>query len=443
MKHLFKTALAPAIILLSLLFVAPAMAQTMSFAQKLLASDGSASDNFGGSVGLDGNTIVIGARNNGYYRGAAYVFTRSGGVWTEQQKLTANDAAAWDLFGESVSMDGDTMVISARHDDDNGPASGSAYVFTRSDGVWTEQQKLTTSDAAENDNFGYSVALDGDTAVIGSIYASAYVFTRSGGIWTEQQKLVSSDGEDLFDFKVAVDGDTAVICAYGSDDDTLGSGAAFVFTRSGDVWTEQQRLTPTDDAHFHLFCDSVDLDADTAVIGAPGDGDTGSAYVFTRSGDVWTEQQKLTASDGEAADNFGRSVAVRENGVLIGSSGHDPNYAGKAYLFNRSAGVWTEKQKFTAGEGGDLFGRSVDVDDGVVVIGATLDDDLGEYSGSAYIFAQRTLLGVFFCFPTCEPFGRFGCDNVVFRCYLLPVVVVIFPIIIIWSFWFFRRRQRS
>ena len=189
--------------------------------------------------------------------------------------------------------------------------------------TFSQQAKLTASDGDNNDFFGISVAIDGDTAVAGapldngdlSNQGAAYVFTRSGTTWTEQQKLTASDGKanDLFGTSVAIDGDTVVAGAPG-DGGTANSGAAYVFTRSGTTWTEQQKLTASDGAANDLFGASVSIDGDTAVVGAPNDdGGTinqGAAYVFTRSGTTWTEQQKLTASDGAANDFFGASVAI-------------------------------------------------------------------------------------------------------------------------------------
>ena len=174
---------------------------------KLTASDGAGGDWFGFSVAVDRDTAVVGAALDGVggnaSQGSVYVFTRSSGSWTQQQKLTASDGAASDWFGRSVAMSGDTAVVGAPFDDDNGTDSGSAYVFTRSSGSWTQQQKLTAPDGAASDRFGISVAVDGDTAVVGAYLdtiggdreqGSAYVFTRSGGSWTQQQKLTASDG---------------------------------------------------------------------------------------------------------------------------------------------------------------------------------------------------------------------------------------------------------
>ncbi len=292
--------------LVSFLFfivAAPASAITPTEVAKLLANNGAARDYFGNSVALDGDTVLIGAwgdQDNGDDSGSAYVFTRSGSSWTEQAKLTAIEGAALDLFGNSVALFGDTALIGAWGDHDNGNNdSGSAYVFTRSGSSWTELAKLTASDGAADDWFGISVALDGDTAVVGAeqgrqgvfpISGAAYVFTRSGGSWTEQAKLLASDGTfgDGFGRSVALSGDTLVIGALerwdGGGYPDL-NGSAYIFTGSGSSWREQAKLTASDGVEGDNFGISVALGGDTAVIGAFGDDDggnqSGSAYVFS------------------------------------------------------------------------------------------------------------------------------------------------------------------
>ncbi len=399
-----------ALALLMGVIASPAWALTQNEIQKLLASDGAAGNLFGITVAVDGDTAVIGALlddDAGANSGSAYVFTRDEfGIWSQQAKLTASDGAAIDRFGISVAVDGDTAVIGAFFDDDGGANSGSAYVFARSAGMWTEQAKLTASDAAAADRFGRGVAVDGDTAVIGaslgdgSVFASgsAYVFTRDEfGIWSQRAKLTASDGAaiDRFGISVAVDGDTAVIGALLDDDAGANSGSAYVFTRSAGMWTEDLKLIASDAAAGDQFGISVAVGGDTAVIGAffddDGGANSGSAYVFARSAGMWTEQAKLTASDAAAADRFGISVAVDGNTAVIGAFLGDGIIvdSGSAYVFTRSAGMWTEELKLTASDAAasDRFGRAVAVDGNTAVIGAFLGDDGGADSGSAYVFA--------------------------------------------------------
>ena len=272
--------------------------------------------------------------------GSAYISTRSGSTWTQQAKLTASDGADWDYFGTSVALSGDTAVIGSPYDDN---LRGSAYIFTRSGTTWSQQAKLTASDGAENDQFGHSAAFFGDTAVIGAYLDddsgsdSAYIFTRSGSTWSEATKLTASDGAatDYFGYSVALSGDTALIGAYGNGD----HGSAHIFTRSGSTWSEATKLTASDGAAYDRFGYYVALSGDTAVIGSPYDDEHGSAsgsvYIFTRSGSTWSQQAKLTASDGAAGDYFGYSVALSDDTALIGAYWDDDNGtdSGSAYIF--------------------------------------------------------------------------------------------------------------
>ena len=346
---------------------------TSPLENKLTASDGAQGDKFGYSVSIDGDTAVIGA--TGSNSDSAYVYVRTNGVWSEQAKLTASDGTAGDNFGTSVSIDGDTAVIGAPFDDDNDYNSGSAYVYVRSNGVWTEQQKLTASDGAADDQFGLSVSIAGDTAVIGAHNdddngngsGSAYVYVRSNGVWSEQQKLTASDGaqDDYFGYSVSIDGDTAVIGAWRDDDDGNGSdsGSAYVYVRTNGVWSEQAKLTASDGTAGDNFGTSVSIDGDTAVIGAYADDNdndndygsdfSGSAYVYVRSNGVWSEQAKLSASDGDFEDLFGWSVSISGDTAVIAVMQDDDNgfNSGSAYVYVRSNGVWSEQQKLTASDG--------------------------------------------------------------------------------------------
>ena len=379
------------------------------------AADAAPGDLFGVSAAISGDTTVVGAESDdntgGANAGAAYVFTRSGTVWTQQAKLTASDAAASDFFGFSVSISGDTIVVGSLNNDNvGGTDAGAAYVFTRSGTVWTQQQKLTASDGAAVDNFGYSVAISGDTVIVGALIddnaggtdaGSAYIFTRSGSIWTQQQKLTASDGaaSDEFGVSVAISGDTVIVGAL-LDDNAGGAdaGGAYVFTRSGTVWTQQQKLTASDAAAGSQFGVSVGVSGDSAVAGANGDDaggiNAGAAYVFTRSGTAWTQQQKLTASDPANGDQFGHALSISGDTVLIAAQADDTaggTDAGSAYVFTRSGTVWTEQQKLTASDGAasDELGISVAISGDTGIVGAYLDDTAaGTDAGSAYIFKK-------------------------------------------------------
>ncbi len=254
----------------------------------------------GFSVSVDGDTALIGAPYSNNHTGAAYVFVRTGGIWIEQQELVASDGSFDDFFGYSVSLWQDTALITRLPDTGGGGPwePGAAYVFVRSGGVWSEQQKLTNS-GGNSFFFGGSGSVSGDTAIVGMQLGggAAFVFVRAAGVWTQQQMLTPSDGPvDSFGSAVALNGDTVVVGA--PLDDTAGgqdSGSAYVFFRSGAAWNEQQKLTPSDGAGNDNFGTSVAISGDTAVVGSPladtADVDAGSAYVFVRSATTWTGQR--------------------------------------------------------------------------------------------------------------------------------------------------------
>jgi len=379
---------------------------------QLTATGGGTDDVFGSSVAIVGDTAVVGAYGTTIatkaYQGAAYVFVRSGTTWSQQAKLTAADGGAEDIFGFSVALSDDTVVVGAPGGD-NGDVPGSAYVFTRSGTSWSQQAKLTASDAEAGDYFGRSVALSGDTAVVGawcddvganSYQGSAYVYVRSGATWSQQAKLTASDGEadDRFGCSVALLGDTAVVGA--PDDDTgasVNQGSAYVFGRSGTTWSEQAKLASSDRAAGDCFGQAVALTQDTALIGAPYDDvgpndDQGSVYVFTGGGDTWSEQAKLDAADGHAGDWFGYSVAMSDETAVAGAWFDDigtNSTQGSAYAFVRSDTTWNQQAKLTASDGAaeDWFGWSVAVSGDTAVVGARYDDvGTNTDQGSAYVF---------------------------------------------------------
>jgi hypothetical protein len=269
-------------------------------------------------------------------------------VQNELVKLLASDAAAGDQFGWSVAISGNYAIVGAYIDDNNANESGSAYIFELSNGTWTEKQKLLASDGAESDRFGESVAISGNYAIVGArrkdnYTGSAYIFELSNGTWTEKQKLLASDGEssDHFGHSVAISGNYAIVGAY-SDDNYYSN--------------------------------------------------SGSAYIFELSNGTWSQQQKLLASNGfgRSNDQFGWSVAISGNYAIVGAQGDDDNgeSSGSAFIFELSNGTWTEKQKLLASDGAtyDSFGRSVAISGNYAIVGAYADDDKGNNSGSAFSF---------------------------------------------------------
>ena len=341
--------------------------------------------------------------------GSAYVFVRNGTSWSEQAHLFASDGASGDNFGVSIAISGDTIVVGAIFDDTaGGTNAGSAYVFVRSGTSWTEQAHLFASDAAGNDRFGSSVAISGDTIVVGAHFdttaagavGSAHVFVRSGTTWSEQAHLFASDGaDDVFGNSVAISGDSIVVGAM-FDDTAVGldAGSAYVFVRSGTTWSEQAHLFASDAAEFDRFGRSVAISGDTIVVGAldaAGDPFTGSAYVFVRSGTTWSEQTHLLPSDGADSDDFGISVAISGDTIVVGAKFDDTAggaNAGSAYVFVRSGTTWSEQTHVFASDGADSddFGISVAISGDTIVVGAELDDTAGgTNAGSVYVYAPN------------------------------------------------------
>ncbi|RIK69216.1 MAG: hypothetical protein DCC65_00255 [Planctomycetota bacterium] len=377
-----------------------------------VAADGAMNDNFGIAVALHGNTVVVGAwaaAGVSPGAGAAYVLLRNGDAWTQQAKLVALDGASNDGFGVSVDVSGDTIVVGSPF----AGTAGSAYVFMRSGEAWNQQAKLTASDAAANDTFGISVAIDDDTIVVGAEAddtsggtdaGSAYVFTRSGSFWSQQAKLTAVDGaaDDRFGYSVSLSEHSAIIGAQG-DDISGGSnlGSAYVFNRCESVWSQQAKLTASDGAANDSFGVSVCISGDTAIVGASGDDttagtDAGSAYIFSRIGDTWTSSIRLMPSDATESDQFGISVAIEGDTALIGAYNDDiagSANVGSAYVLTRNydscpAG-WAQQAKLTATDGDalDVFGYAVAISADTGLIGAFADETTGgTHAGSAYVY---------------------------------------------------------
>lgn len=395
--------------------------------QKLLASDGAAGDYFGYSVAIssDSSVIVVGAYaddDNGTDSGSVYVFTKeSNGEYVQSQKLLANDGAAFDYFGFSVTVSSDGSIIAAGspYDDDKGSSSGSVYVFTKqTNSSYIQSQKLIASDGATNDYFGYSVEVNGDGSVIvvgayqdddkGSNSGSVYVFTKQpDSNYTQSQKLLANDGAigDYFGCSVAVSSDSSVIIVGSFRDDDKGesSGSAYVFTKKPDgSYLQSQKLTASDGSPYYYFGVSVDASSDSSVIvvGSHYDGDkgpeSGSVYVFTKqSNGTYVQSQKLVAGDGAADDRFGISVSISGDGSVIAVGAYKDDDrgtdSGSTYVFTKqSDGLYIESQKLLASDGAyaDYFGytAAVNGDGSVILVGAYQDDDKGNESGSVYVF---------------------------------------------------------
>jgi hypothetical protein len=390
----------------------------------LKASNTEVSDGFGCSVAVSGDTVVVGAffedssatgvngnqaDNSASASGAAYVFVRSGGVWSQQAYLKASNTGVDHQFGNCVAISGDTVVVASQSEsssatgvdgnqaDNSAQLAGAAYVFVRSGGVWSQQAYLKASNTGQGDRFGWSVAVSGDTLVVGA--------------YAENSSATGVDGNQ-------------------ADNSAGNSGAAYVFVRLGGVWSQQAYLKASNSGAGDFFGYSVAVSGNTVVVGAQFEdsnatgvnGDqannsspnVGAAYVFVRSGGVWSQQAYLKASNTQAGDQFGECVAISGDMVVVGAYYEDSNAtgvngnqannsasgSGAAYVFVRLGGVWSQQAYLKASNTavGDAFGDAVAISGDTVVVGAWLEDsnatgvngnqasNSAVKSGAAYIF---------------------------------------------------------
>ena len=459
----------------------------------LKSSNSQFGDAFGFALATSGDTLVVGAHSedsaatgvngdqsnqSGGTSGAAYVFVRTGGVWSQQAYLKASNTGVGDRFGYAVDIDGDTIVVGAWGEDSNATGvngdqtnntltdNGAAYVFTRSGTTWSQQAYLKSPAGGFDDYFGIAVAVSGDTVVVGAYQedsnatgingnsannssfnaGAAYVFARDGASWSQQAYLKASNTgvNDQFGRSVAASGDFVVIGAYGEDSNATGvnggqasnassnSGAAYVFVRSGSTWSQQSYLKASNTGPEDQFGYSVAASGDLIAVGAFSEDSSatgvngnqadngalhsGAAYVFTRNGTVWSQEAYLKASNTDAGDSFGWSVDISGDRVVVGASqewsnatgvdgdqsDNSQHWAGAAYLFERSLGNWSQIAYLKASntEQNDQFGWDVAVAGGMVVVGAPFEDSqavgidgfqgndefLGNESGAAYAF---------------------------------------------------------
>lgn len=459
------------------------------------ASNTGGNDIFGWSVAISGTTVVIGAPNEASkatgvggnqndntvaFSGAVYVFVRTGNTWAQQSYIKASNTNTGDQFGSSVAISGNTLVVGAIGEDSNttgvngnqtdnsAEEAGAAYIFVRSGGTWTQQAYVKASNTGAGDEFGEAVSIAGNTVVVSaanedsnatgvggtqtnnsaSASGAVYVFTRSGIAWSQQAYIKASNtgSNDKFGTSVMIDdNNTMIVGAINEDSNATGvggdssnntasdAGAAYVFTRSGITWSQQAYLKASNTGSGDHFGWSVALSGNTAAVGAPdedsasigvnGDGSSntaanaGAAYIFSRSGGTWSHQAYIKASNTEQDDRFGLPVGIADNLLVVGASGEDSNAttingnetdnsasnAGAAYVFINS-NVWSQQAyvKASNAESGDnacnLHDAGIAISDGLMVFGACAEDSVATgingnqasnslgSSGAAYIF---------------------------------------------------------
>jgi LPXTG-site transpeptidase (sortase) family protein len=402
-----------------------AVAQT-----RLVASDPDVLDQFGWSVAISGDTAVIGARSHDAdlgggplaNAGAAYVFVRSGNTWYQEAKLMARDAKPGDGFGISVAIDGDTIIVGANgadlvkaRDGVDAADAGAAYIFTRQGIEWSQKAKLIARDAAKEDNFGVSVAIDGITAVVGAdskdVFGflveagTAYVFLLRGNSWDQKAQLFASDPGvgDYFGCAVDISGERIIVGANEANfTGTRGPGAAYIYNGRGNNWLLEARLSAEDDRRGDFFGNAVAISSETAVVGAPFKDprqeprglvtNGGAAYVFSLRGSTWKETALLTAEKPLAFAEFGSSVAVSGDTIVVGARNEDwGGYSGNgaAYVFTPGAAPWELQTRITAdfAYDDDAFGVALALSGDRLIVGASGRDPLLITSaGEAFVY---------------------------------------------------------
>jgi hypothetical protein len=377
---------------------------------KITASDAADSDCFGYSIAISGDYAIVGAvseNGSGTDRGAAYVFHRTGtDTWDAGTKITASDAADNDYFGYSVAISGDYAIVGAPYEDGSGTDRGAAYIFHRTGtNTWDTGIKIDAGmDVGDNDQFGWSVAISGDYAIVGAPYnedtgsnkGAAYVFHRTGtNTWGSSVRIgVGNADNDQFGTSVAISGDYAVV---GAPYEGTDRGATYIFHRTGtNIWSSSTNISASDAADGDCFGFSVAISGDYAIVGATvedGSGsDRGAAYIFQRTGtNTWDTGTKIIASDAQDNDEFGYSVAISGDYAIVGALDEDGSgdSRGAAYIFQRTGtNTWDTGTKITSSNANDTdcFGGSVAISENYVIVGAPNVDGSGADRGAAYIF---------------------------------------------------------
>jgi hypothetical protein len=365
------------------------------------------SDNFGWAVDVNGSTAIIGSgADRG--AGAAYVFVRSGNTWSFQAKLTLPPNHRGEGFGNAAAVSGDTALVGSFNDSSSGiDGLGSAYVFVRSGTVWSFQQKLVPPDGVPGGNFGTSVALDGGTAAISAPYdtgrpgitervGSTYIYVRSGSGWIILQKLVPSDAGpgDAFGFGTAVSlvsGTLIIGAPYHDARGSANNGMAYVFTRVGPTWVQESILEAGEGGREHRFGVDVATDGTRLIIGTAGPRPD-PAYVFSRrsaphlpGGPPGFALEARLLHTTEVSGSFATKVAIDRDLALVGATS-----ASRAFVFRRVGDVWTEQQELIPAAVTSRFGSAVAVEDETLFVGAVEDRAPLEADGSVFVFVNPT-----------------------------------------------------
>lgn len=367
--------------------VAPVPAEQQA---KLTLPDGYG--NFGQAVAISGDYAIVGAASFDMGAGRAYIFCREASPsgkreaakWICQARLTASDGARNDRFGSSVSISGDYAIVGAPGHGDLD--TGAGYIFKRTGKTWVQEAKISYSYVGAGTAVGLSVSLDGDCAVVGAPgdnrnIGAAFIFSRGGKEWLQQARLTPVGQHRPCDFgrSVSVCGDYVIV---GMSSPFSYLGRAYIYRRLGTKWIQQTGLTASDGAAGDNFGRSVSIGSRYAAVAATcSSGSPGRVYAFKRDETSWTEQAKLTASDSKPTDLFGCSVCINDDYLIVGAQ--EPAGRGAAYVFRYGGAAWVREAKLTAPDGETPygFGHSVSISRGNAIVGGTNME-------SAYVFTM-------------------------------------------------------
>ncbi len=452
-QHEFLTLLPKSLVAFTLLMLSGLsnnlFSQNWDQVVKSVATDRALYDRYGYSVSISGDYAIIGAynedhnANGGQYledAGSAYILKNNSGTWTVVQKIVPSDRAAGDEFGTSVAISGDYAIVGAPRKSitvgtTGNPYAGAAYIFQNRSGSWSLVNRIVASDRERADEFGHSVAISGDYAIVGapledhsvtgfnfqSNKGSAYIFKKGPSVWSEEQKIVGTSAatDDNFGWSVGISGDYAII---GTPRDALSAAGGMILTEAGTAtifkksttgnWSQMQILNASDKTAGDEFGHSVAISGDYAIVGAMLEEHNatggaklnlaGSAYIFERNGTSWKQAEKVVAADRATGDMFGASVSISGDHAIVGAYNEDEDEtggntlanAGSAYIYKKSSGNWTQADKIVATDRGssNVLGNSVAISGDYAIVGAHMESEnasggntLGS-AGASYIF---------------------------------------------------------
>jgi hypothetical protein len=382
------------------------MKSNWAFSEKLTVEAGSTYDRFGNSVSIFGDFAAVGSYkddDNGPNSGSVYIYeytTLKG--WVQKVIIHASDATGHDYFGSSVHLSENRLIVGAENADNNEFSSGAVYVFDLENNVWSQTTKLTGDNFSSADNYGASVSYSNNHILVGasgenSQEGSVYIYELVNNMWQFGSKLQPTEGRTNghFGTSVSLSGNLALIGASGEEAGLNSGGAAYIFENTNDEWSFKQRLVELSSDSRERFGNSVSLSGDRALIGASqadlnGINNSGAAYIFERDDDIWNMTQKLTAPDSDTLLDFGINVSLESDLLIVGASGYrtdsDSTRTGAAFVYYLDNDVWKLSDILKRSESSE-YGGSVSINENKVLVGADASDVNGFRSGAAFIYS--------------------------------------------------------